>query len=626
MIQRGFTSQERAARLHEVVERLLTVKEGDALRLEAKGLKTKAGAADLGLKIAGPFKMSGNLAGSMALARLNLAGMLNDKRIVRSTVEALFKYLREEEGGYFTTDGLGYETSPHYTHTAVGNLIAPFDALVGWKEGFGPGDPFWDNGAQALNPYLEPTLGKIAYSTLLSVLPDGRCAPWSDSWVTERPQLGMAEKVANATGRVPERFLPWLDVERGRDGRISLRLKEAMTLPSYVIPANGVAVMRLGEGLDQTFASVDWSRATGHSHDGPFNLLLYGARHEALCDQGYLNKATPTQDWMNSAEAHNTALVRTARGHSRPCVTWRGALRFFADAPSAKAVEVAEENQKKLSDGMPAGQQILFQRTVTLLATAGTPAGAYVVDIFRLQGGTTHDYYIHALGDRTDFDGVAPQPVADAALSLHEVSKFSYRASSGAKVITNLSTGRTDGAFTATWHTITDWRSMPPTLDTQAVTRVRLLAEPGTEVFLGQATGQRYMDGRDIAQKVNVLCARRNAEAYRDAPDAFVAVIDIRPDRNDAIAGVERLAVAAGDASAVGVKIMHAGGVDYVLSTTADGEPTRFADAKERRELELTGRLGVVRLAADAEPTLLLMRGSRLALDGRATDRQISEE
>ena len=623
MIQPSFTPAEREGKLKELVERLLTVKEGDAARLAAKGRPVKPGVVDLGLH---PYEVSleGNLAGHDALAVLNLGLMLNDHQIVRNVAAAIYRYLRSDQGGYFTTDGLGFETSPHYTQVALNNLAAPLETLAGLKEGFGPGDPFWDSRSGSLNPYVDSALEAAAYSALLSMLPNGWCAPWSDSWVTEQPQLDLAEKMANATGRVPARFLPWLDVSKDAAGKLHLRLRESPTLPSYVLGSNGLAVLRTGPGLDQTFVSVDWSRKTGHSHDGPFNLLLYDARQELLFDQGYLNNVSPTMAWMGSAEAHNTALVRAADGSPESCLDWRGGLRFFADTPGVKAVEVAQEEPA----GLPAGQKGLFQRTVTLLETPGKGAeapGAYVVDIFRLQGGSVHDYYVHSLGETVNLVGADVQPPADASLSLYDASGFTYPTDTGARAITGLSRGRNDGPFVAAWREMKDWRTVPAAVDAQMVLRVHVLAEPGTEVRLGQAPGQRYLDARDVAGHVNVLCLRRRADAYRETPDAFVAVIEARRDGAGAALGVDRLEVLSGDPAAVGVRITRTDGVDYVLSTTRDDVPTVFSDLPARRTLSLVGRLGVIRTQPGRPSARVLLRGTQLSYDEDATGRPGAE-
>ncbi len=589
-IQSSFTPAERKANLTELIERVLVSEVGDAQRLAKSGQKVKKGVCELGMN---PRKLSmgGNLAGGRAWSTLNLGLMLGDRKIIRNVAAACHRYINN---GYFTADGLGYETSPHYTQVALGGISAPLAALNGMTEGFGPGDPFWDPKTKSLNPYLDPALERAAYSTLMSVLPDGRCAPWVDSWITEAPNMSMAEKVANVTGRVPERFKPWLDISKDDKGKFTITLKKEMTLPSYLLPANRLAVMRAGAGLDQTFVSVDWSKATGHSHSGPFNLLLYGARHEMLHDQGYLNVSTPTQAWMNCAEAHNTALVRSPGGSPHSCIRWRGSLRFFTDTPAVKAVEVAQPGK-------------MYQRTVTLMAS-GSP---YVVDIFRLQGGWLHDYHVHSLGETLTVTGATLKPVADQKKSLYDVSGFKYRTTTGAKVITGISRAKTDGAFTATWRDMKDWRTIPPEMDKDAVTRVRILASPGTEIFVGKSFGQRYIDSRDVADRVTLMCVRRKAEAFGDKPDAFIAVIDTVRGKADNIKQVSQLKVLSGDKTGVAVKITRAGGVDYVMSTTSDDVATTFADGTEK--ITLTGRLGVIRCDTGKDASLVLLKGKKLS-------------
>ncbi|OGG55523.1 MAG: hypothetical protein A3F84_29760 [Candidatus Handelsmanbacteria bacterium RIFCSPLOWO2_12_FULL_64_10] len=321
---------------------------------------------------------------------------------------------------------------------------------------------------------------------------------------------------------------------------------------------------------------------------------------------------------MNSAEAHNTALIRAADGSADRCLTWRGGLRFFAEASTVKAVEVAEEDPALLKQGFPADQQAMYQRTVALLETparANQPPGAYAVDIFRLQGGTTHDYYIHSLGDAFSLTGAELRPVADPKLSLYEVSGFAHKTAAGTHVITGISRTKTDDAFTAAWRDLKDWRTLPPAVDREAVVQVRMLGVPGTEVFVGTAPGQRYIDARDVAQRAIVMCVRRSADAFRDAPDAFVAVIDAGRQQGGTVKQIGRLMVSSGDSAALGVRIEHRDGVDYVLSATQDDVETTFREPGTGQKIVLTGRLGVVRVVPERPAALVLLRGTHLTGD-----------
>lgn len=610
MIQSSFTPQERALKLDAMVERLLASAPGDQERMATVGGQVKPGVVDEGMD---PYnvELTGNLAGSAAFGALNVGLMLDDPQIVRAAVTSVHRYLRS----YFTTDGLGYETSPHYTQVALSNLAAPLALIDGLRDGCGPDDAFWDPQAKRLRPYLDPVLLSDAFSPLLSVLPDGRCAPWCDSWVTERPAIDFMASIATRAGKVPDQFLPWLDVSRSDTGTISLKLKGDAELPSYALDANGIAVMRMGRGADQTFASVDWSRATGHSHSGPFNLLVYSAGHEMLYDQGYLNNVTPTQAWMDCAEAHNTALIRTADGNTTPCVNWRGSKRFFADTPSVKAVETAEEDPAKLSKGVPTDQKVLYRRTVVLLGpTPNQSALPYVVDIFRLQGGTTHEYYLHSLGDNLAFSGVDVVAAPDPATTLYDLSNFRYRASSGAKVISDVRTGAADGEVTATWTNMTDWRSNPPEVDRTAATFAHVLGAAGSQLFAGTGPGQRYIDARDVQTRVNLMCLRRSAADYRDKPDTFIAAIGFSRDLADPILALRRISCPVGGDGAVGLCIKHRGGVDYVLSALQPDAQTVFEDERTHRRFTMSGALAVVRYPDGGARREIRLEAARLAV------------
>ena len=600
MIQDSFTPAERKAELTDLIERLLVSKAGDAERLKKTGRPFRRGIIEYSMQPYDLTMRSNNLAGSIAWSNLNLGFMLKDQHIVRNVADDIWYFLRN----YFNGDGLGFQVTPFYSRVALSGLNLPLGVLNGMSEGFGPGDAFWDPKTKSLNAYMDPVMAANAYGLLLSALPDGRCAPWTDSQIVARPDMGLIEKVANATGGVPERFRPWLDISRDDQGKFHITLKKQAVLPSYVLGISGLAVMRTGTGPDQTFVSVDWSRlGTGHCHKGSFNLLLYGAGHEMLFEQGYLNNVTLAQAWMGSAEAHNTALVRSDNGSAAKCIRQRGSLRFFADTPQVKAAEVAEKG-------------VMYQRTVVLM-TAESP---YVVDIFRLQGGSLHDYYVHSLGDTFALSGATLKPEVDPKKSLYDVSGFKYRTSTGAKVITGISRAGTDGTFTLTWRDMKDWRTVPPEIDADAVTRVRVLAMPGTEILVGKTFGQRYRDGRDVAARVTVACIRRKAEAFGDMPDAFVAVIDAVRGKADKIKQVRQLKVLSGDKAGVGVKIVRPGGVDYVLSTTRDDVATTFADSDSKEKITLTGRLGVVQADTGKPASLLLVQGKHLVFGKRSVD------
>ena len=72
-----------------------------------------------------------------------------------------------------------------------------------------------------------------------------------------------------------------------------------------------------------------------------------------------------------------------------------GSLHLFADLPGLKLIEASSESSY-------AGQGVtLYRRTLALI---GGPAGGYALDLFRVKGGSQHDYLFHALADRASVD------------------------------------------------------------------------------------------------------------------------------------------------------------------------------------------------------------------------------
>lgn len=165
----------------------------------------------------------------------------------------------------------------------------------------------------------------------------------------------------------------------------------------------------------------------GHDHYDALNLVWYAGDREVMSDTGYLPLAGSgiTQDWIRSTASHNTVAVDEKlhlqnRGglaiperhqytsyNSYPPPSPRhyaqkhpaeasipGAAEFFnqgrllcwdATDPQVQAMEAEQENAyPRLTS--------LFRRTVVLVPL-GNGEG-YLVDIFRIRGGSTHDYFI----------------------------------------------------------------------------------------------------------------------------------------------------------------------------------------------------------------------------------------
>lgn len=159
----------------------------------------------------------------------------------------------------------------------------------------------------------------------------------------------------------------------------------------HLMPHMGYGVLGFGEGDKQLQAHLDFTGRFGHQHYGSLNLLLFGAGKEQISDIGYTHSIA--RPWTLSTAAHNTVVVdgetQVAAGEAPNYV--RGDLQFFETTDlSFQAMEVAA----------PAAYSPKTTDYRRALIAVQTPDGTqYVVDIFNVAGGKTHDWILHGSAD-----------------------------------------------------------------------------------------------------------------------------------------------------------------------------------------------------------------------------------
>lgn len=196
---------------------------------------------------------------------------------------------------------------------------------------------------------LEHMLAPAEASLAKMVLPDGRYVPVHDTW-------------AHVVRQPPQ-----------------------VTRP-YLLPALGHACMGGGTGAAQQQWHVAWSGGYGHQHADVLSLLLFAGGGEQLSDIGYTH--TRYRAWTLATAAHNTVVID---GNNQAMRDNDGSLlRFEARDSMVQAVSV---------DGARAYPQAKVYRRTLLIIDAGE-SRRYAVDLFEVEGGTTHDYFLHGNADR----------------------------------------------------------------------------------------------------------------------------------------------------------------------------------------------------------------------------------
>lgn len=199
-------------------------------------------------------------------------------------------------------------------------------------------------------------------------------------------------------------------------------------------------------GRDGMVAFLQFDGIRGHDHNDALGLVWFAAGMEVLSDTGYrpLPGSEATREWIADTAAHNTVAVDEEthfKDRSQFAVPRRvaGFTAFPPDNPGTAPIEAALPaaagfaNQGRLLvwDAAPGGIQAmeaeqerananttLFRRTVVMVPLEGDEG--FLVDIFRVRGGSTHDYFLRGGLDE------AAQITFDTALPAASGTAYKY--------------------------------------------------------------------------------------------------------------------------------------------------------------------------------------------------------
>ena len=250
----------------------------------------------------------------------------------------------------------------------------------------------------------------------------------------------------------------------------------------------GHVILGTGEGRDTVQASLHFSGIHGHAHYDTLNLMLFAKGKELISETRYrpLEGSKSTREWHTMTAGHVTVAVderdqttTTVRrkqpsdavpgipdgkyrwaGHGNRMV--EGKLRIHnTDFDHVQIVE---------ADGSRAYHQTnrngVYRRTIALVKVGETDT--YVVDIFRVRGGNTHDYMLHGC--------LAEPHTAHVSLPLEQSRPGTLHTYIG-----SLRTTPTDKAWTLTFRLDENGPAL----------RTFFLPQPGTEVIRGDAPAMR---------------------------------------------------------------------------------------------------------------------------------------
>jgi hypothetical protein len=190
-------------------------------------------------------------------------------------------------------------------------------------------------------------------------------------------------------------------IRKGIEGVVAKEGAE-IKLPSLNKEQWHVAILRSGEGADRRALWVDYDSGGPHGHQDAMNIGLFAKGLDFLPEYGYPpvqfgGWGSPRARWYTTTAAHNTV---TVDGKSTP--DGAGQTTLWVDQDNLHAIRVS-------GNALNNGQR--YERTVALIDLS--PQDFYVIDIFRVAGGTDHAKFVQSHYGSLALSGLNPVPAPD---------------------------------------------------------------------------------------------------------------------------------------------------------------------------------------------------------------------
>jgi hypothetical protein len=472
-------------------------------------------------------------------------------------------------GWQFYPDGIWREASPAYHSQTVNGLRRCVEGpLKGYSDPEGYTNPqdathITDLAAAMDVPMLQESIDALDRMRM----PNGHQITVHDAWA----QVTQGSSVSQVRDEPIETHLMW---------------------------AMGQAIMGLGRGETGVQVDLHFSGAYGHEHADNLDLMLFGGGLEMLPDIGYTH--TILRPLANSGLAHNLVVVDEAdqRGTDGYLEAWgvSGDLLRFCEARAESAYPQVSQYRRALA------------------AIALPEPGAYVVDIFRVKGGSKHDWLVHGSADYDQqldcslalekLDGNLLPPEFEGPLPWVGASGQGFRTViDGVHVLYGLLGDLRRAPGDVTWSAT--FRYTEPGMPALHTT---VLAQPETTVYaatLPSIRRARESNTDVLNYRMPTLLARREG---RELQSIFAAVHE--PYKGDPqITSVEPLELREGAAGAIGVVCRGDGFCDYHLfglDATSQMQATGLP-------IKATARYAFVRTHQGQVARMLIVDGTELA-------------
>ncbi|MDF2670121.1 MAG: Heparinase II/III-like protein [Paenibacillus sp.] len=285
---------------------------------------------------------------------IQIGKALKQPRYIHEAVSRMDEFAKV---GYLF-DGFWKEITLSYHNQTSTGVRGTADYVKGWTDPEGYLSPLtgqrYDNFASAK---LIPQIDSIFNVPNLLTYPDGSYYPINDTWAYQKAAAPLNKA-------------------------------------SLLLPAAGIAKLIRGQGGEQAQLYLQFSPNFGHDHKDPLHLSLYGEGQELLPDIGYTH--TFYRQWTVSTLGHNTVVVDGKDGIIQNEGKMGGRLTAFNVFSPSGDVQAIQAHQENSYPGLAE-----YSREPWFVGFQDAADGAgYVVDLFRVRGGSKHEYTLNGDANR----------------------------------------------------------------------------------------------------------------------------------------------------------------------------------------------------------------------------------
>ena len=353
---------------------------------------------------------------------------LNDPKLIRDSIKWLEKLLENT----ILRDGMWYEGARGYHVMSADGISLACEALYGYSDPKGFTDLKTGQRIDNFDPYTRyPIIKKYFLAFLPIYWPDGSVVTIGDSH----------RRYANAW----QRYIGLANKRWAKRTKIEpLDFKDQS---SEILEGMGLVFMRSGKPDHRAQLVFNYGPSAGHHHYDKLSINFYALGDEILAERGYTY--TMLRAFTTGTVSHNAVVIdRQSQPRTRGTDV-KDLILNLKQANHSSPVQFCQawgdDIYKQTADSG------MYRRSTAMVSV--DDKNTYLVDIFKVKGGSQHDYFLHGScnNEMSIETSISVKPAKGTLQSLSDSPPIdSY---SSAEPIELVSIGRSDdGNFQTTFN------------------------------------------------------------------------------------------------------------------------------------------------------------------------------